>query len=345
MSRHYIIFHLFNDFSGSPKVLKIAIGQMLDAGDTVTLYTSRGGPLDSMNHPNLHVHHIPYTFSHWKAVTCVRYSFAQIISFVVALRYAFKKNIHFYINTILPIGATLGAKLSGKPVTLHCHEVPGAKGLVYDTLINLQSRMADNVICVSKYQSDLLKNCRKKTISQNLLSEGFKEKVNPDPIEAFERKTVLMLSSLKEYKGIPQFISIAGQMPEYKFTLVINDSQTAIEDWFNRNKLNPGSNVRIYSRQTNVARFYNESSIVLNLSDPAVFVETFGMTALEARACRLPLIVPTIGGIAEQVSNGINGYHINCNDTDKICEAIRNLLTDRNLYIRIAEGTDHGSFI
>ena len=56
--------------------------------------------------------------------------------------------------------------------------------------------------------------------------------------------------------------------------------------------------------------FYNEAYIVLNMSDKTCFIDTFGMTALEAMSAGLPVIVPTEGGIAEMVTNGMDGFKI-----------------------------------
>lgn len=63
------------------------------------------------------------------------------------------------------------------------------------------------------------------------------------------------------------------------------------------------NNIKILSRQTDVSTFYNKASVVLNLSDKRQFVETFGLTALEAMSAGLPVIVPTEGGIAEIVDD------------------------------------------
>ena len=92
----------------------------------------------------------------------------------------------------------------------------------------------------------------------------------------------------------------------------------------------------MYSRQEQVADFYNQASLVLNLSDKERFVETFGMTALEAMACALPVIVPTEGGIAEMVEDGVNGYKIDVQELDRVADAIRQVLTDEALYARLA---------
>ena len=94
--------------------------------------------------------------------------------------------------------------------------------------------------------------------------------------------------------------------------------------------------LRILSRQENVASFYNEASLVLNLSDKERFVETFGLTALEAMTNGLPVIVPTVGGIAEMVKDGDNGYKIDVHDIDKIEKCIKSVLSDKELYLNIS---------
>lgn len=95
-------------------------------------------------------------------------------------------------------------------------------------------------------------------------------------------------------------------------------------------------NLQIVSRQNDVAPFYNEASIVLNLSDKRRFVETFGLTALEAMSAGLPVIVPTKGGIAEMVEDGVNGYKIDVQELEKIESHITTLLSDRDSYLQLA---------
>ena len=98
-----------------------------------------------------------------------------------------------------------------------------------------------------------------------------------------------------------------------------------------------GNNISIHSRQEDVAKFYQQASVVLNMSDKRLFIETFGLTALEAMTAGLPVIVPTEGGIAEMVTDGVNGYKIDVADLDCIGDAIKKLLTDKTKYIQMAE--------
>lgn len=95
-------------------------------------------------------------------------------------------------------------------------------------------------------------------------------------------------------------------------------------------------NLQIISRRNDVTPFYNEASIVLNLSDKQRFVETFSLTALEAMSAGLPVIVPTEGGIAEMVEDGANGYKIYVQDLDRIDCMIEEIFQDKDHYIRMA---------
>ena len=97
------------------------------------------------------------------------------------------------------------------------------------------------------------------------------------------------------------------------------------------------NNISIHSRQENVAKFYQQASVVLNLSDRRLFIETFGLTALEAMTAGLPVIVPTEGGIAEMVDDGVNGYKIDVADLDGIEHGIKELLTNKTRYVQMAK--------
>ena len=94
--------------------------------------------------------------------------------------------------------------------------------------------------------------------------------------------------------------------------------------------------LKILSRQDDVVSLYNEASLVLNLSDKHKFIETFGLTALEAMSAGLPVIVPTEGGIVEMVEDDENGYKIDVQDLEEVEAHIKQLLSDRNRYQQMA---------
>ena len=336
--KHIVCFHLFNDYSGSPKVLRMVLEGVLNKGYRVDLVSSKGGVLDELLHyPNLRKHSYPYRFSSNGAVTMLRYGMVQLFTFFLSFRWMFCKDVVFYINTLLPVGPALAGRMMGKRVVYHYHENAFVKGAFYKMLAAMMERLANRIICVSEYQASFLICKEKVTVIPNALPEAFVKRLKPDPEAAFERKTVLMLGSLKEYKGTKEFIQLSQRMPQYNFILVINDTQENIDGYLSEKHYTSEENLVLYPRQADVAKFYQQASVVLNLSDKRQFIETFGLTALEAMTAGLPVIVPTEGGIAEMVDDGINGYKIDVADLDKIEQHIQELLTDKTKYVEMAE--------
>ena len=336
--KRIVCFHLFNDYSGSPKVLRMVLEGILKKGYRVDLITSKDGVLDELlNYGNLKKYSYQYRFSANTVVTMLRYTWAQLYTFFLSFRWMFCKDAVFYINTLLPVGPALAGRLMGKRVVYHYHENAFVKGAFYKLLAAMMERLAHSIICVSEYQSSFLKCKKKVTVVPNALPEAFVKRLKPDPEAAFEQKTVLMLGSLKEYKGTNEFIQLSQLLQQYRFILVINDTQENIDYYLKEKCYTLGENLVLYDRQADVAKFYQQASVVLNMSDKRLSIETFGLTALEAMTAGLPVIVPTEGGIAEMVTDGVNGYKIDVADLDSIGDAIKKLLTDKTTYIQMAE--------
>ena len=336
--KRIVCFHLFNDYSGSPKVLRMVLEGVLNKGYRVDLVSSKGGVLDELLHyPNLRKHSYPYRFSSNGAVTMLRYGLVQLFTFFLSFRWMFCKDVVFYINTLLPVGPALAGRMMGKRVVYHYHENAFVKGAFYKMLATIMERLAHRIICVSEYQSSFLKCKKKVTVIPNALPEAFVQRLKPNPENAFEQKTVLMLGSLKEYKGTKEFIQLSQLLQQYRFILVINDTQENIDKYLKKNGDTRGENIALYSRQEDMAKFYQQASVVLNVSHKRLVIETFGLTALVAMTAGLPVIVPTVGWIAEMVDDGVNGYKIDVTDLDMIERCIKKLLSDKNKYMKMAE--------
>ncbi len=327
-----VAFHLFNDYSGSPKVLKMMLDGLLKKGYQVDVVTSHGGVLDELKEENVQYHYYRYKFSVNPVVTMLRYSWAQFFTFLISFRYLFQKDITFFINTILPLGPALAGRMMGKRVVYYYHEDAQTKGGFYKALAWFMCRVADEIICVSDYQRSLLERTDHVTVVPNALPERFVQSFCTDSERSFQNQKVLLIASLKKYKGILQFIELANQMPMYHFEAVVNDDQHAIDSFLKEEHLDVPANLQIYPRQEDVKPFYEKASLLLNLSDPQLFVETFGLTVLEAMAAALPVIVPTKGGVAELVEEGVTGYHIGVDQLDRVGEQIKILLSDQKLY-------------
>ena len=366
-----VCFHLYNDFSGSPKVLKVVLEGLLQRGCAVDLVTSRNGILDSLQtsftddivshgtnglEPWRKMHgthgtadaapaggsrvnfrYYNYRFSERGVVTALRYVWVQIYTFFVALGY-WRQDVVFYINTILPVGPAVVGWLMGKRVVYHYHENADVKGRLYRALAAVMQRIATEIVCVSEYQRSFLKRVEGVTVVPNALPKEFVERAVVDVERAFERRRVLMLGSLKAYKGTREFVELARRLERYEFVLVLNEEQENIDAYIAKNGLVVPPNLKIFARQVDVVPFYAEASMVLNLSNKNQFIETFGLTALEAMVFGLPVVVPTVGGIAEMVVDGVNGWKIDVQELDEIASRIDEALSDREVYERLAKG-------
>ena len=352
--KHIVCFHLLNDYSGSPKVLSMVLKGLLKKGYTIDLITSqRGGALDELIFSEyVKIHRYSYTFSSHTFCVLLEYLYVQFYTFFFSFRYLFNRNVVFYLNTLMPIGPALAGKIMGKRVVYHYHENAFVKGFFYRMLASVMQWLADEIICVSNYQRSFLNRKRNVTVVSNSLSIDFEK--NCEKIQEVKRdyKTILMLSSLKLYKGILEFIQLAQRLPQYHFVLVINDSKENIDRFCSMYNIDCYDNLVIWDRQNDVIPFYRMASLVLNLSNKKEFIETFGLTALEALTAGIPIIVPTEGGISELVEDGVNGYKIDVQDLDKIELMIIQILSDKYRYnllsknaIRISSSYSYTSMI
>lgn len=80
-------------------------------------------------------------------------------------------------------------------------------------------------------------------------------------------------------------------------------------------------------KQTNIADYLGVSDIFLLPSE----LESFGLAALEAQACELPVIATRIGGIPEVVNDGESGYLSEVGDVSKMSSDTLRLLRDEDL--------------
>lgn len=86
--------------------------------------------------------------------------------------------------------------------------------------------------------------------------------------------------------------------------------------------------VRFLGKQENLAFIYSLADILLLTSEK----EAFGLVALEAMACGLPVVGTTAGGIPEVVQDGVTGFLQPIGDIEGMAQKVIQLLTDNSLY-------------
>jgi N-acetyl-alpha-D-glucosaminyl L-malate synthase BshA len=80
-------------------------------------------------------------------------------------------------------------------------------------------------------------------------------------------------------------------------------------------------------KQANIPDYLGVADVFLLPSE----LESFGLAALEAQACEVPVIATRIGGIPEVVSEGETGYLSDVGDVDKMSDDTIKLLKDEDL--------------
>ncbi len=143
-----------------------------------------------------------------------------------------------------------------------------------------------------------------------------------------------MACSLKDYKGVPEFYALAAALPELCFELVLNADEATVQAYRLANR--GPENLTLFSTTGNMHPFYQRAAVVLNLSRPTEWVETFGMTVLEALQYGRPVIVPPIGGVAEVSVAGQTGFAINGHDLPRLVHALEVLRRHPTAYARLA---------
>src|SRR5436190_13598711 len=78
-------------------------------------------------------------------------------------------------------------------------------------------------------------------------------------------------------------------------------------------------------KQPGIVDYLSVSDVLLLPSEQ----ESFGLAALEAMACELPVIASRVGGLPEVVTDGETGFLSEVADVDKMAEDAARLLTDR----------------
>ena len=329
MMKKIVCVHLLNNYSGSPKVLKQIINSFISKGYQVDLITNKSeGFLSNIN--GVKYIYISYQWKSSKFLTLPFLIFAQIQLFFLIL--ISSSNNLFYINTITPIGALLACNFSRKQVICHVHEKYVKLNLFNNICEYIYKKTSCFSIFVSKYlQTCYLNKQKNSKVIYNSLELKFCNVATKHLKNRISQPTkILMICSLRKFKGVFEFIKLSSMLPQYNFELVVSSSKEEVDLFKQNNSL--GSNIRIFEKQSNLHPFYQRARLLLNLSDQNLWVETFGLTILEAMTYGIPSIVPKVGGPIELVSDNYNGYLVSSGELLILKNKINMLMKEEKLY-------------
>ncbi|MCJ7420408.1 glycosyltransferase family 4 protein [Sphingomicrobium astaxanthinifaciens] len=244
------------------------------------------------------------------------------------------------MNTLLPFGAAIWARLNGHRVVYHVHESSLSPALLGRFLTWVAQACSDLVIYVSE------DNRRRVPI------ETVKSVVVPNPVLGSiadaaaklpfrERRSgsfrVLMLASPRDYKGVPEFFALAQKLSsetDIEFDILFNAEWPELNIYLK--KLEFRSNVNVYSRSEKPENFYARANLVLNLTRVDLCVETFGLTLVEAMSFGIPVVAPPVGGPADLIADGQEGFLVDSRDIASLERKIRLLKDDPELMLQMS---------
>jgi N-acetyl-alpha-D-glucosaminyl L-malate synthase BshA len=91
--------------------------------------------------------------------------------------------------------------------------------------------------------------------------------------------------------------------------------------------------VHFTGKQDNIEEFLGISDLLLLPSE----TESFGLVALEAMACEVPVVASRVGGIPEVVTDGVDGYLPESGDIVKMVQSALSILGDDSLRDRMGK--------
>ena len=333
-----VFVHLLNDRSGSPRVLRSVMAALADRDPVQLLYLGRGGD-GFLGEAVPQARRYAYRRGSNPLATLWAYMVSQVhLSYRLWRARDIDRDAVLYVNTLLPFAAAVYGWLSGRRVVCHLHEASMRPWLLRWFLLNIARRAADCVICVSEFhrRSLGLEDGRVvfNAVDAALFTCGLRSVYVPRRAGVFN---VCMLCSLRDYKGVPEFVRLAQELAadaSLCFQLVVSDEETAARKYFDAQVM--PDNLRVLHGVADVSHIYSQAGLVVNLSRVDLCQETFGLTLLEAMTFGVPVIAPPMGGPAELVENGVQGFLIDSRDADALRATVARLAGDEALCLRLS---------
>jgi L-malate glycosyltransferase len=141
-----------------------------------------------------------------------------------------------------------------------------------------------------------------------------------------EEKLLIHLSNFRPVKrvtdAVKAFAGIAKQLPA-RLLLVGDGPDRSSAEWL-AHELNIQDRITFLGKQDSVHDLLPLADLMLMPSK----LESFGLVALEAMACRVPTISTNVGGVPELIEDGVTGLLFPVGATEAMAEAAVALLKD-----------------
>jgi N-acetyl-alpha-D-glucosaminyl L-malate synthase BshA len=151
-------------------------------------------------------------------------------------------------------------------------------------------------------------------------------------------KVIVHVSNFRPVKNATQVVDIFARLRKEDNLpvklLLVGDGPDRVPAERRARDLGVYDDTRFLGKQDPVEEILSIADVFLIPSGS----ETFGLAALEAMACEVPVVASNIGGLPELVLDDETGYLCELDDIDAFADRTRALLTDDDVHARLAEG-------
>ena len=140
-------------------------------------------------------------------------------------------------------------------------------------------------------------------------------------------KLLVHLSNFRPVKRIADVVQVFARIAEAipaKLMLIGDGPDRSTAEYLAR-KLGVSDRIHFLGKQDNVNELLPNADLMLMPSE----MESFGLAALEAMACRVPAIATQVGGVPELINDGVNGLLFDVGDVEAMAMAAIDLLQDQ----------------
>jgi len=139
-------------------------------------------------------------------------------------------------------------------------------------------------------------------------------------------KILIHLSNFRPVKRVTDVVKVFARIVERvsaRLLLVGDGPDRSSAEWL-AHSLGIQDRVAFLGKQESVNELLPVADLMLMPSE----LESFGLAALEAMACRVPTIGTRVGGVPELIEDGVTGRLFPVGDTDAMADAAVELLSD-----------------
>ena len=184
-------------------------------------------------------------------------------------------------------------------------------------------------LCVMR-EIEVIPNFLDCSVYRRIVVPGLRKRFAKDD----ETKLVIHVSNFRPVKRIDAvmevFARICREVPAR--LLLVGDGPEIGTAYRLGRELKVSQQVEVLGAQEAVLPLLSAADVFLLPSAQ----ESFGLAALEAMACEVPVVASRVGGLPEVIEHGVNGFLHAPADLDGMAASAVSLLTDADLHARVA---------